>query len=427
MRVGHRSRWTVFHVAFVLVMMGQGASLAGGLANEVFERYKDRVVQIRILEASSGAKTIIGSGFIVDGQGHIVTNYHVISDLVYTPDKYRAEIVHNDKSVEPATLLNFDAIHDLAVVQSDARHPTYFTFQPRPLGQGVQIFSLGTPMDLGFTIVEGTYSGLLADSLYDNIHFTGSINPGMSGGPAILEDGRVVGVNVATAGNQISFLVPAKYVQALLQATAHESVSDHPQRMEQLRDQLLANQSRYMEALLANPLPTTKLGPYRVPGNIPGVVKCWGDSSKEKEHLYETVTWQCNAENTLYISRSLRSGTLHFGHNLISTHTLDRFRFFGLYQQFFGRSQSFHGDKKEVGRFHCTSSVIDHDSLTLKAVMCLRGYKKLPGLYDAVIKAATLDEEYQGVQTTLTLGGVSFENATRFARHYLSAISREDS
>ena len=145
MRGAHRSLLTVFHVAFVLVMMGPGMSLAGGGANEVFERYKDRVVQIRILEASSGAKAAIGSGFIVNGRGHIVTNYHVISDLIHKPDEYRAEIVRHDESVESATLLNFDAIHDLAIVQSESRHPTYFTFQPRPLGQGIRIFSLGTP------------------------------------------------------------------------------------------------------------------------------------------------------------------------------------------------------------------------------------------------------------------------------------------
>jgi len=63
------------------------------------------------------------------------------------------------------------------------------------------------------------------------------------------------------------------------------------------------------------------------------------------------------------------------------------------------------------------------NAMTLKAVMCLRAYKKLPGLYDAVLRAATLDKNDTGVQTTLVLAGVSYENATRFGRKYLESIS----
>ena len=51
--------------------------------------------------------------------------------------------------------------------------------------------------DIGLTIVQGSFSGRLQRSLYDRLHFTGSINPGMSGGPALNAQGAVVGVNVA--------------------------------------------------------------------------------------------------------------------------------------------------------------------------------------------------------------------------------------
>jgi hypothetical protein len=423
------SRHASFCFKLVLVAIGLAwpctSALAGsGDTNTIFERYKNRIVQIRVLEASSGARALIGSGFLVSAAGHIVTNYHVVSDLVHRPKQYRAEIVHHDGTTGPFTLLKFDAVHDLAIVKTTPPKHPYLELHTQPLGHGVRVFSLGTPLDLGFTIVEGTYSGLLADSLHERIHFTGSINAGMSGGPALTSDGRVVGVNVASAGNQVSFLVPAKFVRQLLDDTMLPDQKADAPALEQLRAQLLANQNRYMEKLLARPLTTTVLGRYRLPGKIAPFLRCWGDSDYKKDRLYHTTSWDCSAQNYLYVSRSQLSGTLNFSHELVASDTLDRFRFFALYQEFFSQdAYAPRADKEDVGKFDCVTEFVTQNDLTFKAVLCLRAYKKLPGLYDAVLKAATLNDNNQGVLTTLTLGGVSFENATRFARHYLGSIA----
>ncbi len=415
---------TLVPLAIGLGSLCTSALAAGGDTNAIFERYKNRIVQIRVLEASSGARALIGSGFLVSEAGHIVTNYHVVSDLVHKPTHYRAEIVHHDGTTGPFTLLSFDAVHDLAIVQTHSPKHPYLELHTQPLGQGVRVFSLGTPLDLGFTIVEGTYSGLLADSLHERIHFTGSINGGMSGGPALTSDGRVVGVNVASAGNQVSFLVPAKFVRQLLDTTMLPDQKAGAPALEQLRVQLLANQDRYMEQLLARPLVTTVLGRYRLPGKIAPFLKCWGDSEHKKDKLYQTTSWDCSAQNYLYISRSQLSGTLNFSHELVTSDALDRFRFFGLYQEFFAQdAYAPRADKEDVGKFNCMTDFVTQNDLTFKTVLCLRAYKKLPGLYDAVLKAATLNDNSQGVLTTLTLGGVSFENATRFARQYLGTIA----
>ena len=78
---------------------------------------------------------------------------------------------------------------------------------------------MGNPLDLGFTIIEGTYNGLVDRTYNDRVHFSGALNPGMSGGPTVSAEGQVVGVNVATrrGGQLLSFLVPARYAAALLQ------------------------------------------------------------------------------------------------------------------------------------------------------------------------------------------------------------------
>jgi len=59
----------------------------------------------------------------------------------------------------------------------------------------------------------------------------------------------------------------------------------------------------------------------------------------------------------------------------------------------------------------------------MKTVLCLRAYRRMPGLYDMVLRAATLNSDADGVQTTLVLAGVSYENGTRFAQRYLEAFA----
>src|SRR5256885_623492 len=119
-------------------------------------------------------------------------------------------------------LLALDVPRDLAVVKMDRAGLPYFDFDPRALGarlpKGERIYAMGNPLDLGFTIVEGTYNGLVDKSYDERIHFSGAINPGMSGGPVAGSDGRVVGVNVAKrlAGEQVGFLVPARFAATLL-------------------------------------------------------------------------------------------------------------------------------------------------------------------------------------------------------------------
>jgi len=391
---------------------------------QIFSRYQDRIVQVRILESSSGAKAGVGSGFVASASGLIVTNYHVIADLVHKPEQYRGEVLTATGRVAPLRLINFDVVHDLALVATDLKFAGHLALATGHLEIGQRLYSIGTPLDLGFTIVEGTYNGLLEHSLYEKIHFTGSINPGMSGGPALLPDGRVVGVNVATAGNQVSFLVPADYVLALLGRTKTLESMDHDAAYANLSAGLMANQARYMQRLLAGPLATTTLGNYSVPGRIAPFMRCWGDADRNPENVYEQVTQQCSSEDDIYLSRGQQTGVIHFQHNYFVGRNINRFRFFSLYQaQFNMPYERVQAAQEDVSRFACHTDFVDHGGLSFKAALCLRRYKKLPGLYDAVLRAATLNQNTRGVQTTLVMAGVTADNARLFARRYLESFT----
>ena len=80
---------------------GKAATTAGH-ASELFSVFQERVFQIRVIDKSSGKKSAIGSGFSIDSNGLFATNYHVVSDLVIEPKRYRLEYVAFDGASGPA-------------------------------------------------------------------------------------------------------------------------------------------------------------------------------------------------------------------------------------------------------------------------------------------------------------------------------------
>ncbi|HZI05253.1 MAG TPA: serine protease, partial [Archangium sp.] len=271
--------------------------------HELFERLKGRVAQVRIIERRSGTRSSIGSAFFVSAEGLALTNYHVISDIVHHPEDYTAELVREGKDSEavPVRVLDVDVVHDLAVIQQDAPVKDWFELAAKEPPQGTRLYAMGNPHDLGTTIVEGTYNGLVQDALYDKVHFSGAINPGMSGGPTVTGDGRVVGVNVSTMGNQLGFLVPVAHARALAERARQVKESSPSALLAVVGSQLLDNQRRITERLLATPVPVQQLGEYRVPGRWQPFLKCWGDTPHQPENPYTITSYQCSSEEDIFM------------------------------------------------------------------------------------------------------------------------------
>jgi hypothetical protein len=411
---------------FVLVVAAAwGVRSFGASTQSVFDRFAPGVVQIRVVDVASGAKRTIGSGFYVTPAGDIVTNYHVVADLVHEPDRHRAERVARDGETAPITLRAFDVIHDLAVVRHDDDRPARVLrlrtgAAPR---QGTRLYALGHPHDLGLSVVEGTYNGLLEHHLYDRVHFTGSLNPGMSGGPTISAAGEVIGVNVSTAGNQVSFLVPAaRATELLADADARDEVRPD---LAIVREQLLRHQDAYFATLLANDrLPTLTVSPFVLPDQIAPFVHCWGDHDEDDERRYTVVTRECSTEDYVFIGDDQWAGVLRYRHHVLLGRRLNAFQFHELYAQHFGSSYGrFGGSERTVTGFECETGFVRREDVTLKVAYCVRGYRKLADLYDVVVKAVVLGDDRAGVETSLALSGVGFENARRLAARYLGAIA----
>jgi len=389
----------------------------------VFRRFAPAVVTIQTSEIGSGAKESLGTGFYVSGSGDLITNFHVIAERVHHPQRYKVELLTKGGARSPVELVAIDVVHDLALLRTDHTPALWLPLQGPPLEQGARLYSLGNPFELGLSIVEGTYNGLLEHSLYQKIHFTGALNPGMSGGPTITESGAVVGINVSTAGNEVSFLVPAARAAELLARGTTADYQTPGDFLDVVSSQLLANQEAYLAPLFGDSVPTTRLGDFLLPTTPAPFFNCWGDADRSPSRTYETVDHYCSTDDYLFISGSQSSGIVEFEHRLLTSDELSRFRFYNLYSDHFHhQGGSLDAGDDELTDYSCRSRNIRHDELTLRAVVCVRGYRRMPGLYDAVITAASLGEPHSGLVSTLTLSGVSFENVRRLAERYLRSI-----
>jgi len=390
---------------------------------EVFKQFSEQVVKIEVVETGSAAKAAIGSGFFASPRGHILTNYHVISKLIHFPDRYRAEVIEASGRASRATVLGIDVVYDLAVLGVHRPAKKYLALEAKPVAQGTRLYSLGHPRDLGLTIVEGTYNGLLRHTLYPKVHFTGSLNPGMSGGPTLTEAGAVIGVNVATEGEQLSFLVPAERALALLARSVNAAAPAPDWFLAEVGRQIQANQARYLTGLFLPATPTVALGPYAVPTRPAEFFRCWADAVRRKELPYTFVNHDCSTDDYIFVSSEQSSGIVRFYHQFLATTELNPPQFFTLYSgQFQAGNVALFGNEDEVTPFRCQTRIVQNRTGKLKAVLCARQYVKLPGLYDAVLKAATLGARNVGLISTLSLSGASFDNIQALGRRYLESI-----
>ena len=198
----------------------------------LYERVSPGVVNIEVSQKDNSGQLQdvgLGSGFVYDTSGHIVTNAHVEAQA----DALRVKFA--DGLVLPATKVGDDTYADLAVIKVNP--PSGYHLTPLEIGDsdtlkvGARVVAIGNPFGLSNTMTEGIVSAigrtLPANTTTDSgssfsnpliIQVDAAINPGNSGGPLLDLHGRVVGVNVAIrtdsgVNSGVGFAVPAVSVK----------------------------------------------------------------------------------------------------------------------------------------------------------------------------------------------------------------------
>jgi len=402
-------------------------------AERVYEFAKPRIVQVRTLLQSAGRQSSIGSGFVVSEDGLAITNYHVVARFALDPKTYRLEYLAPDGAKGALKLLAIDVPHDLAVVKLDLKDQPFFTFDPRALAgrlpKGERIYAMGNPLDLGFTIVEGTYNGLVDKSYDEQIHFSGAINPGMSGGPVTAGDGRIVGVNVAKRldGEQVGFLVPAKFAATLIERARKGPALVVDKAREEVGRQLDSWQGTFIEALTREGFRSAVYGPYRGLESAAPWMTCWAATNADQIPKPRTAanTTRCTSSTGIFVSDRILTGRVDLSYSHYKAIDLNAFQFAKELSQ---RSGPSFGGGAETGKRlteqECRDDFVGAGSAKppLRATWCMRGYREFEGIYNVTLLALTQDRDREALLAQLTMQGVSHANAVALGRRFLEAI-----
>jgi S1-C subfamily serine protease len=163
-----------------------------------------------------------GSGFIIDKDGHVLTNYHVIADA------RQVEVTLHNRKKYRATVVGSDRAHDLAVIQIKAPELSPMVLgDSKNLQVGQKVYAIGNPFGLAGTLTSGIVSSIRSVqepngiNIDEAIQTDAAINPGNSGGPLLNSHGEVIGINTMIASSVgqnagIGFAIPINTAKAVL-------------------------------------------------------------------------------------------------------------------------------------------------------------------------------------------------------------------
>ena len=239
----------------VVINNSLSASISGSnvlTLPQIFNKTENSVVQITSTSPISNSLVIrngeqipqngvaLGSGFVYDQDGHILTNYHVISD----PNSVEVTFVDGDSY--SAKIIGQDPYSDIAVLRItddgfQKQIPPLKAANSSALQVGEQVIAIGNPFGLSGTLTSGVISqmgrvlpnDITGYSISNIIQTDAAINPGNSGGPLLNTKGEMVGVNTAIFSNTgvysgVGFAIPSNMVQKVVSSLLKNGSYEHP-------------------------------------------------------------------------------------------------------------------------------------------------------------------------------------------------------
>jgi S1-C subfamily serine protease len=231
---------------------GNNFTMQRNLLPNLFERVENSVVQItsRVLDINPNVivngnslerqSVRLGSGFVYDNKGHIISNNHVVEG------SKTVDVTFVDGNIYSANVIGKDAYSDLSVLQIEPSALYKELLKPLLLANsskiqvGQEIVSIGNPFGLSGSMTHGIISQInrllpqpdLGFTIPGTIQIDAAINPGNSGGPLLNLDGKVVGVTTAIYSNTgtfsgIGFAIPSNTVQKIVPQIISQGVFSH--------------------------------------------------------------------------------------------------------------------------------------------------------------------------------------------------------
>ncbi len=413
-------------LAVLLMLVAGAVPETNGEAR--YERFKPSLFTIEVHSGNEGAKSTVGSGYLVSRDGLVATNYHVVGSYIDEPERYSIRAI-SGRSTFPARLVSFDLVNDLALlrVSGTSAPPLALADAPPPLGSA--IVSFGNPEDLGLSLINGVFNGSAAKGVVDRMLISMPLNSGMSGGPILDARGRVVGTNVAVMrdANSLSFGVPVARLHALLQrpAVGLTKAALLAETDRQIRDFEAATSARLVEAFdSARGAPPVAVGPARS-RRPPELFQCWDGSQEHKDEAVTDSWYRCDLQFSPLVERLGTVGAV----DIYLQQRRSGKSSYGLYGTVESLARGWSrveavGPTDEIRRPpQCVAGRFALAGTVWKANTCVTGYKKHAGLADYELIAASVSDAHDALVVYVSADGLREESFEKIARRVLEGLT----
>lgn len=390
------------------------------------EQVFDLVYQIKTATDASAPKATYGSGFVVDQNGLLATNFHVVSTALHEPKKYRLYLV-DGATTTLAQVVAFDVANDLALIKVDRTFSRAVTFAKKMPEAGAKVFSIGLPEDLNKSVIEGNFNGLLKQGPYEKLQLSIPLNSGMSGGPTLNAQGEIVGVNVSIRidSQNLAFGIPVTVLQTLLEKD--RSSYSEPETLaafdEEVRDQLERVQDQLTDLIVKGSTPVT-IDSWEVAKPREGV-KCWRDADNGTKDLSMQTYESCYLPGSSPVRGDYDIGTFRIKYSVVTSTKLNDWQFLSLLNGSMKQSSYAMADYVErfTTRFNCGEmDILNAQFVPLRVHYCVSAYVRYSEIYNMEFEAVTLGQEHSALIVSGSLLGFSSRSLTEITKRLINSI-----
>jgi hypothetical protein len=354
-----------------------------------------------------------------------------VSGIALRPRQFRLEYLANDGSRGSLQIVAMDVANDLALVRLDKplAGATPVPISPRKPDKGETVLSVGYPLAKGLTIVSGAYNGRAEDFFQELIHYSGAVNSGMSGGPAVDGRGNLVGVNVAVTRNAqlVSLLVPASKVQELLSRPQTKDTFALDYWRLEVGRQLHQHADVILDALAKRSLPTRKFNSYTSVDIEPLGFKCQGiqedASGKYQRELNGRV---CRTGSSVYVDDSTFIGYADFYTGIRTNKGMNALRFAEVRRLNLDavkvKKIEDDTDRNKTG-YECTEGIVKVSNVRTKTLACLRRDYRFEDLYDMTFILHSIDSDSQSMQVRVEMRGMPYAGTKTIIARVMEGVS----
>ncbi len=245
----------------------------------------------------------------------------------------------------------------------------------------------------------------------------------MSGGPTLDRQGQVVGVNVATSGEAVSYLVPASYLDDLLDDAVAANFQPERDLASSISNQLLDNQQWLVDQIVGTEWPNITLGQLSVPGRIFNRLDCWSDNQfEEGSNRYQVNAAVCQGQDSIFLSEQLRAGAFSYEFYWLDSQQLTPTEFYQLYSRSNRSRFPSRPSEEDVGNFSCSTRFIEITEQDFKVNICARPYKDYPQLTDFMVLLTLVGHDTEGLIFTMDFSTVTLDNGLALLEKFLGAL-----